>query len=544
LLVLIAAFAWLGRDRLRLWNQRKLSLQAVSFAQKGDYNSAVLFARQVLQTDPNNAPMCRLIAQIADAAGAPEAILWWSRAVKLEGEKFNDIAMLVSSALRNDETGVAGEALNQVHEPDRKLLSYHLLMAGYAVATGQLEVADAEFSQAAAMQPQDKSIQLNLASVHLQSSTPETAAAARTTLEKLKEDPALRALAMRALLGDARMHNDPEKSLKIARELATGPDATFQDELAWLEEMKRSSASDFDGLLKSLQKKIERNPGLIRTLVHWMNSQAMTVQSMEWIRSLPLRLQSNPSVQFATAESMSILGQWEDLRVMLIKCNWQDLDFLRFAIQARAARETMHTAEFGEKWEKAIVATKGDVKMQVMLARLVSGWSWNRESEQLWWLIARHASGQRAALQSLYKLYSDAKNTPQLYRVIERIYQLDPAAPAAINNMAAVSLLLGKNLELAHRLAMENYRSYPKNPAAASTYAYSLYCQKKGGEGLKVLATFPEETLRQPTMAAYYGLLLASAGETEKAAVYLDIAAQSKELLPEEKSLVIQAGRR
>jgi Tfp pilus assembly protein PilF len=542
-LVCLSAAAYFGRDRIRLWNRRKIELRAVASVQKGDYNSAILYARQVLQTDPGNAPMCRLIARIADAAGTPEAILWWSRAVKADGGKFDDIAMLVSSALLNGETGVAGEALDQVREQDRELLPYHLLAAGYETAIGQLSLADEEFSRAAAMKPEDKSIQLNLASLHLKSSSPETALAARSELEKLAEDPALRVPAMRALLSDARLHGDSGKALQIARTLATGTNAAFEDGLAWLEVTKSNNKVDFGSELKSVQKTVAGDPGLIRRLVHWMNEQDMASQSLEWLRSLPDNIQSLSTVQFAAAESLAVLGKWEELRVMVMKCNWQDLEFLRYAIQARAARETLHTVESAEKWEKAVIATNGDVRMQSMLARLVSVWGWNRESEQMWWLIARHGSGQNAALQALFKLYSDAKNTPQLYRVIERIYELDPVAPTAINNMASVSLLLGKNLEMAHQLASKNYSRYPKYPVAASTYAYSLYCQKKVDEGLKVLAVFPEETLRQPSNAVYYGLLLAAAGEGEKAAVYLDIAAKSSELLPEEKALVKQARR-
>ena len=227
--------------------------------------------------------------------------------------------------------------------------------------------------------------------------------------------------------------------------------------------------------------------------------------------------------------------------MMLIQGNWQDLEFLRLAIQARAARETLRSTEFSEKWEKAIVATNGDPRTLSMLARLVGGWSWNRECEQVWWLIAKHSSGQREALKSLYKLYSVSKNTPQLYKVVQRVYELNPGDPSAINNMAAVSLLLGKNLELAHQLAMKNYNNYPDNPGVASTYAYSLYSRKKSGEGLKVLSVFPLETLRQPSIAVYYGLLLASAGERERAGEFLDIAAQSKELFPEEMALLDQA---
>ena len=536
----LAACAWFGWNRFARWNRDKLVCYALTYAQKGDWSSALLTARQVLLSDPENAPMCRLIATIADAAGFPETILWWSRAVKANDGNFNDIAQLVTSALANGETDMAGEALQMVREPDQKLSSYHLLAAAYAVAAGRLAQAENEFSQAAAIEPKNLSIQLNLASLRLQSTNVEAVADARSTLEKLRSDPALRAPSLRALLADARRHGDSGNALRIATELATDPGATLEDKLALLEEIKRNGGADFDVQLKGVQAAVSGNPGLIRMLAHWMNAQGLAAQTLEWVQSLPNKTQSQPAVQLAMAESLSGLGKWENVREMLAKCNWQELNFLRFAIQARAARETMHPTESGEKWQNAITATKGDERMLSMLAHLVGGWGWSCECEQVWWLIARHNTGQHAALQSLYKLYSDAKNTRQLYLVIERIYEINPNDPGAVNNMAAVSLLLGKNLQLAHRLAMKNYRHFETNSWAVSTYAFSLYRRNRIDDGLRALRMLPEAVLRQPAIAVYYGILLAASGDRTGAQPFLKIAEQSRDLLPEEKELVTQ----
>jgi hypothetical protein len=49
-----------------------------------------------------------------------------------------------------------------------------------------------------------------------------------------------------------------------------------------------------------------------------------------------------------------------------------------------------------------------------------------------------------------------------------------------------------------------------------------------------------ESQLRNPSLATYYGIILAAAGENEKARKYLDLAASGK-LLPEERALITRA---
>jgi hypothetical protein len=48
------------------------------------------------------------------------------------------------------------------------------------------------------------------------------------------------------------------------------------------------------------------------------------------------------------------------------------------------------------------------------------------------------------------------------------------------------------------------------------------------------------DQLRDPSLAMYYGVVLAAAGQKEKAQEYLRRASEAK-LLPEEKALVVKA---
>jgi predicted Zn-dependent protease len=107
----------------------------------------------------------------------------------------------------------------------------------------------------------------------------------------------------------------------------------------------------------------------------------------------------------------------------------------------------------------------------------------------------------------------------------------------AKNNLAAVSLLLNNQMSQAHQMAREVYQANPTNEVFASTYAWSLHVQGKSAEALQTMEKLAPRHLENPSIALYYGALLATNRQPEKAKLFLDIAARAQ-LLPEEKALL------
>ena len=110
------------------------------------------------------------------------------------------------------------------------------------------------------------------------------------------------------------------------------------------------------------------------------------------------------------------------------------------------------------------------------------------------------------------------------------------------NNFAQLSLLLNLNADRGQKLAREIYEKEPKNPAYASTYAFALHVQGDTKKALKVLETLTPGELHKPEVAAYYGIMLAAAGDQTRAGEYLDLGEKAT-LLPEEKTLIEKARR-
>ncbi len=106
--------------------------------------------------------------------------------------------------------------------------------------------------------------------------------------------------------------------------------------------------------------------------------------------------------------------------------------------------------------------------------------------------------------------------------------------------MAMIAMLLDAQELKPYALAQEVYAKSPQNPSCASTYAFSLYQQKKYDEALKVMQRLTPQELNDPSVAGYYGLILKATGDTNKAKVYLAWTSKAH-LLPEEKKLFDRA---
>jgi predicted Zn-dependent protease len=117
-----------------------------------------------------------------------------------------------------------------------------------------------------------------------------------------------------------------------------------------------------------------------------------------------------------------------------------------------------------------------------------------------------------------------------------------PDDRAVQNNVAQLSLLLNLNTERAQRMARDLHQSEPTNAVYASTYAFGLHAAGDSKKAEQVLGALKPEQLRDPAIAAYYGIILAGAGDHARAAEYLDLGEKAG-LLPEEKALLEKARR-
>jgi len=146
-------------------------------------------------------------------------------------------------------------------------------------------------------------------------------------------------------------------------------------------------------------------------------------------------------------------------------------------------------------------------------------------------------------MQSLSRWFHSSGKTVALRNLLLRAAEEDPENLQAKGILALTSLLLDGQDTKMHSLACEVYEQRPDDAFFACVCAYSLSLQQKIPEALKLFEKLTPAQLQEPTVAAYYGIILCEAGKRSEAQRYLDLAERAK-LLPEEKELLKKAKAR
>jgi tetratricopeptide (TPR) repeat protein len=271
-----------------------------------------------------------------------------------------------------------------------------------------------------------------------------------------------------------------------------------------------------------------------------MNANKMSLLAIDFGRTLPGNVLTKWPVPLTMAESYSRVDAWPELESRLRKEDWGEFDCLRHAYLSLVLRKGGRPVASDGEWSVAQKQASGQVKLLSLLSRTISDWGWTKEHLDLLWMLTKHPETQLEAFQALYQNYTAEGDTPGLYRVLTRLAEFLPEDRRIQNNLAQLRLLLNTDMDRAEKLAADLYSKEPSNPFYASTYAFALYSVGDTDGALEIMKGLRESQLRDPSLATYYGIILAAAGENEKARKYLDLAASGK-LLPEERALITRA---
>lgn len=541
-LVLLAAGLFGGARYYRRWRQEQMVEQARQALQREDLRSAALTARRVLQLNPANVEATRIMANLAEQLGYRETVGWRERIVILDPAPANCLAW-AASALRFNDAAAANRALLSVKPAKRATPEYHELAAGLALSVGNLPLAEFHFSRAFRLRPSDENLKFNLACIRLQAVDPAIASAALATVEQFRVQPRYTALALRALFTDAVLRKDKNRAFRLAQDLQSAPGADFRDKLQYLDILRRMKHADFPSCLARLQQESLHNTPDMARLISWMNENRLAAEALDWVRRLPPDTLARQPVPVAVAAAYETQRGWKDLEGLLTKSEWGELDFMRLALLAHLNRQNRDGVNSRIQWGLAITKAGDHPEALGTLARLAESWGWGKEAEEICWKLGTASSPQRWALQSLYRQYRMRGDTEGLYRVLSRTLEADPSDLVARNNLAILSLLLDRDLDKALAWTTELYEKNSANALFASSHAFALHKSGRTVEGIKVFEKLREDQLRNPSVAAYYGVLLAAEGQVDKARHFLDLAARAT-LLPEEQRLLADARRR
>jgi len=303
--------------------------------------------------------------------------------------------------------------------------------------------------------------------------------------------------------------------------------------------MKIQSA-EFTPTLASYRREAATDPAKIFDLSNWQMNRLSTVEALGWLQSLPIQTQTNQPTAMLAAQCQLQLGDWRGLQTAIQPQNWNELEFIRHAFLARSLREQGLIEASTAEWGVALKNASDQKGTLVSLFRLAAAWNWNTEAEQILWTVVNRYPEEKWAAPVLGQALMAWQRTRSMMELFSIMLKRTPDDLEVKNNLAMTAMLLGA-LELnPYDMAQSVYAKSPKNPSFVSTYAFSLYLQKKYPDALKVMQQLAPKDLESPSITGYYGLILKANGKNTEAITFLNRASKSQ-LLPEEKALFDRA---
>lgn len=525
------------------WRESRLLKRASELLQKEDLEGATQTAQQMLRLHPESLAAFQIMAEATERQNRPETVAWRSQISRLLPDNLDAKLNLASAALRFGQLDVARRALENVREENRDKAAYHVVAGWLARAQGNDADVEQHFATAVKQEPANDLYQFNFAVLQIRSPDPEKNSAARETLERLSKIVGFRTGSLRALLTDAIQGDDLERADHFAQDLQMSQQVTFADFLLCLDFYRKLDEKKFTAVLDKVKPVAARNPADVAALMDWMNRNGLAAEVLKWNDKLPSATTTVPPPSIPIAEAFAEMKNWSRLKRWTRSGTWGDVEYLRFAYQAHAARQGRQSsadAEFDSLWRSAERATTDHPEREAALARIAMRWNLPTEAKSLWKRVTKHAPMRREALDALFRIARNANDLPELLEIAKQLHDSSPRESQLTSNYARLALLLAPNTEDAQHKAKEAYDAAPTDPNCVVTYAFALYSAGRTPEGLEVLKKLLPEQFEDPHTAAYAAVLLLDENQGEAAKEYI-ATAQKGPLYVEEKKLLNEA---
>lgn len=536
----IACAGFLGRRIYQKTTEHRLAAQAAQYLQKQDLRNASLCLQRALQINPYDARVNQLMADMLEQDGSTMALSWRIRTAELQTNNMEYRLEWAKTALEMNDLPSVAQALGGVDSKYRSTAEFHKLAAGLAWNLHYSAEAEKEYAAALQLEPTNLAVMLNLATVRLVSTNKAVASQAHATLEAIPATSPVHLLAWRTLATDAIDHKSYQTAIEYEQQVANDPKASYADKLGYLQVLHLADSPQFGAWQKVLETDATKSPIRIYALGHWMQTEEGPAVALRWLDGLPPTLQTNLPVPMAIADCQIELKDWNGLLATIGNADWKELEYYRLCLNSLADRSLGNTEGASEAWENALMVSSHHLDRLARLNQFTATWAWAPERKQVLDQVISQFPGETWADDQLTALLYNQGQTQELADLLNQMYSANPSNLQIKNNLATILLLEKSDLNRAHRLAQEAYNSSPDNPFFACTYAYSLLLQSRNQDAVKIIGSLKANYLKDPSIAAYYGIVEAQTGNTKAAAPALKVA-QTARLLPEEMQLVHQA---
>lgn len=536
-MAIVAAAGWFGRKAYKRSAEHKLIALAHQYEAQQDWRNTNLCLKRVLQINPVSVEAYHMIADLLDSTDSSGALPWRVQLAQLEPGNITNRFLWAQDAIKAQNLKSASEALSKMDDTSKNTATYHKLEGALAWNLGQTDEAQKQYAEALRLEPDNQANVLNLETIRLTSTNQTVADAARFSLENKITNAALRPIALQHLLSDAVARRNLPKALAYSKEIVSQPTANFADKITLLQLLRDAKSDAYASQLASLKAAAAHSPQDAFALGHSLAMTDSPATALRWLHELPTEIQTNLPVPLIITDCQIALKDWNGLFTFINRQDWGEIEFYRFAVQSMAHRSLNQEPASANDWHRALRLTAHRLDRLSRLADVARTWGWVPEQTEVLLQITDEFPDEKWAVTQLMAQYYASGKTSELQRLLLKSHTANPDDARIENNLANILLLRNSELDQANLMAKQVYETAPNDPFVISTYAYSLYLQKKPDEAVKVLNNLKPEYLKIPSVAAYYGAIEAGAGHPTIAREYIALA-ESAKLLPEEKEMV------
>lgn len=515
--------------------------KAVAAQKKGDLVSASLRIRRALQIDPRNPRAVRFVAEAFDDINAPDALFWRFRSFDLN-QNLEQGTALVGCALKNGELQAARSTLEIL----RKRYGADAVLgpeADLALVEGRTADAATLYDRAALQFPKNEEYPYRAAHVRLLHGSFLEAQKAEHFLEDMAQTRSPVAVqASRALVDYCFKTGQIHRALRLNAQVLASPEAALRDKMTRLILLARTDPAQFRVFLSEMKSEMGKRAETAVVLINQLNQLQCQQEALEWGLGLTKEIARKPIVLLSMASIYLTLRDWQALaQFATTAAPWSDLEYMRLALMARAARE--QGKEFRELWQGAMKKSAAQEDAGFSLAKTVTAWGWRDESKELCWKLAQtNGMAAKWALGVLYREALKERDVPELARVASRMVAINPADEKMTNNLAMFLLLNDEERSRPLRLSQDLYKKQPTVPEIASTYAFALTRSGDPKAALSILQSLGDQQLARPEIAFCMAIVLADLGQKERARPYVELAASRKDMFEQEIRLLKTIG--
>ena len=523
----------------KAWREAKLARMTEEFMAEGDYDNALLTARQALRKNQRSLAHWRLAAKAAKAKNSPEVIYYQRNVAQLDKTLASQLELLRLS-LQHGSYRDALDTIEGINPDGKSDPEFHRLAAQTYLAVGRVVAAKTHLNSLIGLVPNDQKAQLDLAEIELSEDSANKNPKLRADILALGQKPEFRARAFELLLKDAILRDDKQRAAEVARQLRNEPNLGSDKKVLVLSGLTLNDAEEAADYRRQLQTEFADDPAAVIPLATFYRRSGPADEGRKWFDSLPADVRKDPRVQEAIAAAFLEWNEWTRLDQAITNTQWKEREFMRHAFAAYSARKNARMADAGNAWRLAVIEAGDNTRATSELLALVSRWGWQNEQYDLVWKLFALMPRNETISRQLIAWEHQQGHTANLNRIYARLSEFAGDDRMLRNNFAYSSLLLDANLSKAFEVARSNHQAEPENPFYTTTQAFALYKQNKPAAALSLLETMRPSALSTPERTMLRALFRASSGDAAGAADLLD-GLKATGFLPEERRLLARA---